>query len=89
MYIVPNGTIKFAGDARCDDRNIGDNKATPAVVAGIFIAGQGFDSQNYHNTNEDTSRCSQGGLKILGTLIGTRVDALNSHRRVVLDNRFV
>lgn len=86
LYVVPNGRIIIGGDANCDKYT--DNP-TPQIIQGILVAGKGFDSDNYLNTNSNKERCSNGGLRIRGTLIGGSVTNLIEKRRVVLNDWFV
>jgi hypothetical protein len=85
MYIVPNGTITLGGDANCEKYT---DDPLPQIVQGILVAGKWFASDYYLNTNSSKARCSNGGLKIRGTLIGGWVDKLIDNRRVVLNDWF-
>lgn len=85
LYVVPNGTITFWGDANCDKLT---DDPLPQIVQGIFVAGQGFASDYYLNTDSNKARCQNGGLKIRGALIGWWVDKLIENRRVVLNDWF-
>ena len=67
LYLVPDGTITLGGDANCNDMT--DDPA-PQIVQGILVAGKGFDSDYYLNTDKNKTRCANGNLRIRGTLIG-------------------
>ena len=85
MYIVPNGSINIWWDANC---SYYDTVAKPQTINGILIAGKWFNSDHYLNSDFARSRCSNGGLKVNGTLIWSNIDYIINKRRTVLDGWF-
>ena len=85
MYIVPNGTITIWWDANC---SYYDTVAKPQIVNGILIAGKWFNSDHYLNNDLTRSRCSNGGLKVNGTMVWANIDYIINKRRTVLDGWF-